>query len=776
MKSDTGMLARALLAATSPREALRAWAAAVDPPAEVVALADPDSATLVALRRHASDWLPLDLPPIPLPELPRRQRSASLLGRRQDALEDLLFSIGQGELMLAPLDVGALVLARPAPPFRAAEVRTIARRADLLGGTLGALARRRGVDPTSESAREFELLFDLTRELARAADAWAAVGATALCLQRLLSPCAGAVLAVVAEDEPPAVRSWPDGPAGAEAAARASRGAAGTPAHPAPAIAASSIHWVAADPTYGRVALVLGWSGRPPADAGRVLGAAQASLSLAVERLSTQLVAEEHRFRSVVEGLPLGVALLSRNGRVRLINRAGQQLLELVRAWPPANGRLVSLGAADLQPLIAEAHSGRRGAMDVLLAAVGRTLTIRSVAAGNGSGVLLLFEDVTEARRRDEQLKQAEKLSAVGILISGVVHEIRNPLSSVLGYAQMLERSPVDVRRDSWLRTLTDEAERCQRIVGNLLAFARHNEPGRQLVSLGAIAEKALSLVAYPFRQAQVEATVLADADAPAIEADPDAMLQALINLLTNALHALEQHDGPRRVRVEIAPRGSERVVMVVADSGPGIPAQNMSKIFELFFTTKSPDKGTGLGLALVSATVRDHGGRIVVENDPGGGARFEIELPVARAGRRAEPAAERRRLPQLAGLDGLAVLVIDDEPAVASVLAEALSCAGAQVDVASDGEQALAILDERRFDAIICDVTMPRLSGPALLEQLQQRAPAVAGRVVFTSGDPGRLAALAQSGPAVLRKPFDLEHVVRVVKDISAGTGHSAG
>ncbi len=798
--------------AQSGLEALRLWIRHANPPADLVATVDALALTpTAALRRQADGWISLALPPVPVAELPLQPEAFSLAAARRDALHDLLFSLGLAEAMLVPLEprnAGALLLARAAGPYGADEACRQLGATASLGRALAVLGRRRPHEPAPRRGLgEVAALFELNRNLARAGSAAAAADAVCDTVRVLLEPAAGAVVVVVAADEPPFAGGWPDGAPGDAAVRRASEAAGlGEPPvalleHVARPLADVPLSWLTQGAASSPVGMAFGWAGAPPESAARVLASIQGSLSAAAARLAAQRRREEDRLRCVVDALPHGVALLAPDGRVRLLNPAARRLLDTLGAWPSANAPLHNIGSVDLRPLVLEARRVGAAEAELYSPGSGRTIEVTVVPAGavtlsssvaglaaasppgpetpfvpgldTRGDVVVLLDDVTEARRQKAQLARSERLSALGVLISGIVHEINNPLATVLGYAQMLQSAPASEQRERWIRTLEEEARRCQRIVGNLLAFARPQESGRRLASLSAVAERALALVAYSYRAAGVEAVLQAHPQTPAVEANPDALLQTLINLLTNALHALEGFPGPRQVRVEIHPLSADCVSLCVADSGPGIPPENLERIFDPFFTTKAVGKGTGLGLSLVAATVRDHGGQVDVESTPGRGATFRITLPAGAKepvdGAADEPEPEPRALLR-PGLRNAQVLVVDDEPSVASLLAEILEQAGARAVVERNANRALERLVAEPPDAVIWDLSMTGLPGPVLLRELERRAPAMVPRLLFASGD---LLQGVRGRPLrrpVLRKPFDLSAVLRTVAAVIAG------
>ncbi|MCU0225799.1 MAG: ATP-binding protein [Acidobacteria bacterium] len=391
---------------------------------------------------------------------------------------------------------------------------------------------------------------------------------------------------------------------------------------------------------------------------------------------------------------------------------------------------------------------------------------------------------------RQSLLARAERLATAGQLASTLAHEINNPLTTVIGFAQLLRRDPDAGERTTWLAIVEEEAQRCHRLVSELMGVARPGRPRRTPVELASIADRALATMAATMRGQQVVAALQVDPATPPVEVAADEILQVLLNLLTNALHALEGHPGRREIAIEIGP-APEGVRLVVEDTGPGIAPEHLDQIFDPFFTTKPEGKGTGLGLAVVCGVVAEHGGTLDVDSAPGRGARFVLTLPRA-AGHAAElparpaaaaPAALRPPVeevpvlgpPLLPRLDGLRVLVLDDEPEVGAVLVATLREAGAEARSMADPEAALEWLLERGADVIVSDLRMPRMSGLEFYAQLRRRAPQLADRLLFSTGDP--LSAELEGPPPrpVIGKPFHVAEVARLVREVAATATASA-
>jgi PAS domain S-box-containing protein len=378
------------------------------------------------------------------------------------------------------------------------------------------------------------------------------------------------------------------------------------------------------------------------------------------------------------------------------------------------------------------------------------------------------IHDLTERKRVEEARRQTEKLVAMGELLAGVAHELNNPLSAVLGQAFLLRQAagegPLATRADR----ITQAAERCARIVKNFLALAREYPPERQEVRLDQVVREAVELLAYPLRMDNVEVRLDLAGDLPVLWADTHQLHQVVVNLVTNAHHALRQTERPRRLTIATgAGPAPSRVWLEVSDTGPGISPEIQARIFEPFFTTKPPGQGTGLGLSLCRGIVEAHGGSVQVESLPGRGATLRVELPV-----HAPPVAARLLQPEApsSSIRGRAILVVDDETEVAGVLAEMLAADGHQVETAPDGAVALEKLGQRTYDLILSDLRMPRHDGPGLYRELERRHPQLLPRLVFLTGDTLGVeirSFLEETGAPSLTKPFALEEIRRIVERV---------
>lgn len=501
----------------------------------------------------------------------------------------------------------------------------------------------------------------------------------------------------------------------------------------------------------------------------RLLYSATNHLSVHLDRILATREAEADRFRAMLDSMPQAVLLTDAVGHVRQINRAAATLFTEFGLAPdgtpaPGSSGLGLAGCIDRvrrtgAPLI---DGEIRANGDRLL-----SVSVSPLRAGPGESEqwVVVLADVTESRRLQRQLAQSEKMSSLGQMISGVAHELNNPLTSILGYAQLMQRGLPDEALPRRIEVLGREAERCQRIVANLLSFARAREPEKRALSLNEIAESVLALMGYQLRADGIEITTELDAGLHSCYGDPHELQQVLINLLTNARHAIRQSGSGGRILIRTRGRDST-VVLEVQDDGPGIAEALREKIFDPFYTTKPEGQGTGLGLSLVYGIVTGHGGTIAALPGSPHGAVLRVQLPARRRGEQEPQGPPSRRG---AGETGRGrVLVVDDEEAVARMLVEALGEEGHVVKMATDGRQALDLLAREPFDLVLADLKMPGLDGEQLYGEIRHRTPGPGPVVLLTSGDTvgaDAEAVASRTGLELLRKPFDIDSLLRCVR-----------
>lgn len=410
-----------------------------------------------------------------------------------------------------------------------------------------------------------------------------------------------------------------------------------------------------------------------------------------------------------------------------------------------------------------------------LLVAIGRQLatTIEKVR---------LYEETCRAyedlRRTQEQLLQSEKMSAVGQLISGVAHELNNPLTAILGYAQLLESEGLQDRASDFVRKLFKQAQRTHRVVQNLLSFARQRKPHKQQVDIGKVLDETLALRDYDLKVNDITLEREIEPSLPAVTADPHQLEQVFLNIINNAVDAMLEAGQPGELNVRVYTRDGF-VLSEFHDSGPGIKEPN--RIFDPFYTTKSVGKGTGLGLSICYGIIKEHGGDISARNRPEGGAVVEVRLPAAHRVEATESAAPvpRREF----AIDGR-ILLVDDEEAVLEFERDVLSGAGATVVTSMTAGEVKSRLASEKFDALIINGKMPGgWSVPEIYRWLTDQCPGMERRLLITFSsvaEPETRAFLHENNVPYLVKPFEVADLIAQARRLlqktqAAGAGSGA-
>ena len=408
---------------------------------------------------------------------------------------------------------------------------------------------------------------------------------------------------------------------------------------------------------------------------------------------------------------------------------------------------------------------------------------------GKIEGLVVSGRDITELKRLEEQLIQAEKLAAMGQMLAGVAHELNNPLTAILGASELVrERPGVDETTRKQLEMTHRQARRAARIVQNLLEFSRPASPQKKALDLNAVIERTLQLHEHSLRRNSIEVQFHPCPDLPVVVGDASQLIQVFLNLLNNAEQAIREIRPSGRIQIRLVREGS-RVLAAVEDDGAGIKPQVLPKLFDPFFTTKRPGGGTGLGLSICLSIVREHGGDIEAESLPRGGAAFTVSLPAsfqekARDVRResdSSGAGEWRALtPAL--LKDRTIMVLDDEESIRSLLSEGLAAHGLKVDCAANAEEALQLILGEKYDAVLCDLKLsgsgPNSDGYGVAQRLKIAAGANKPEVIYMSGD---VAGEGQGSSAMasvrrLQKPFRISDVLNVLMTVfsrvPAGSG----
>ncbi|MHB8540616.1 MAG: hybrid sensor histidine kinase/response regulator [Candidatus Acidiferrales bacterium] len=510
----------------------------------------------------------------------------------------------------------------------------------------------------------------------------------------------------------------------------------------------------------------------------------------AVQRAGQQRKQLEAELHTVLAAVHSGVLLLAPDGGIRFANARFGTLFGLK---PRTVGALE--GIADLVPLIepcfrspaaflAPWKSFAAGSGDAIqdeleLAGPARRVFERSARPVLGDkkrrlGWLEIYSDITHQRQIQSKLLQTEKMAALGQLVSGIAHELNNPLTSIMGYAQLaLGRRAAETPHND-VTMIFEEAERARRIVKNLLFFARQAQPERTRVDLNEIVERTVALRGYELKIENIAIRCELAPDLPPTLADPHQLQQVVLNLLVNAEQAILENRGRGRIQLRTRKTSASRLAIEVSDDGPGIPAEIASRIFDPFFTTKPPGIGTGLGLSIVYGIVQGHGGEVAFENLRNGGAKFTVEFPLVTA-----PAVETFSGPPIPHHDSGnvspgRVLVVEDEPTVAQLITDVLHEEGHNVESVLDSQEGLTRIARGTYDLIICDLRMPRLDGPGFYDVLVRTGSPARHRILFITGDtlgPRTVEFLKSRQLPFLAKPFLVEELKLAANRILAGS-----
>jgi PAS domain S-box-containing protein len=380
-----------------------------------------------------------------------------------------------------------------------------------------------------------------------------------------------------------------------------------------------------------------------------------------------------------------------------------------------------------------------------------------------------LYEETCRAyedlRRTQEQLLQSEKMSAVGQLIAGVAHELNNPLTAILGYAQLLEGAGLDQRSAEYVRKLFKQAQRTHRVVQNLLSFARQRKPQKQEVDLRKVLEESLMLREYDLKVNNVSLEREIPEDMPSVVGDPHQLEQVFLNIVNNALDAMVESSSKGVLKVRVFKKDAY-VCVEFDDSGPGI--KDPSRIFDPFYTTKSVGKGTGLGLSICYGIVKEHGGEIVARNRDEGGATVEVRLLASDKSAVPETVEATRRESVLRGR----MLLVEDEEAVLEFERDVLVGAGADVTTSMSIEDTQNRLRNGHFDVVVMNGRMPGgCTAREMYDWIAQHCPGLEKGLLLTFStviDEETRTFLQEHGVPALAKPFEVADLITQVRALS--------
>ncbi|MFH1539473.1 MAG: PAS domain S-box protein [bacterium] len=493
----------------------------------------------------------------------------------------------------------------------------------------------------------------------------------------------------------------------------------------------------------------------------------------------------EERYRSLAENAPNSIMIVDRDGMIRFINHTvagltreeavGKSHYDFIEpefhdVVRETLNRVFQTGEIDGYEIRGTGPDGQISWYQSMIGPIRRE--------GRIDAATIIVTDITEHKHSEKEreemqrrLMQSEKLSAIGELISGVAHELNNPLSAVLGFSQLLllEQDRPKKERAADLRKIVDNAERCQRIVQNLLVFARRHRPEKGDADIISVIEDVVVLREYQLRVEDIAILRTYPERNACINlfADRHQLHQVLLNLINNAEHSILETGKPGAIIINVE-RENGDILIVVEDTGKGIRKENMARIFDPFYTTKETGVGTGLGLSVSYGIVQEHGGTIWAMSEYGHGATFYIRLPVSEK-KAVKKKAPRAKAPAKGKYSGSKILVIDDEHPILNVMERVLRRGGYVVECVDNGEEAIALLKEKSYGLIISDMRMPEVSGEEIYVFLKENRPDLIEKIIFTTGDTVNEVTrkfFEVSGVTFLGKPFGVEVLLNAVEE----------
>jgi PAS domain S-box-containing protein len=532
------------------------------------------------------------------------------------------------------------------------------------------------------------------------------------------------------------------------------------------------------------------------------LFADMAALAWRNAELYDELRKSEQKYRDLIDNAIDIIFILDKEGRFLSGNRQAEHMSGYTAATLQSHHFWEIVVPEDVPAAKAKFFQGLKGGTDIasirIKSADGRILLAKINSSvieedGDVKGLMCIARDATEEAERELEFKQlhesvvetnrkledsmaklksaqakliqTEKLSAMGDLISGIAHEINNPLTGIMGYSQLLLEETMDDKYRKNLEKINQSALRCKQIIQNLLRFSRNHQQQKQNVDIHAVMNSVFELKRYQLQLDRIALELEFDEGVPPVVGDYYQIQQVILNVINNAHQALLSQTDSRLIKVKTATDLVSRQLRIsIADNGSGIKQDLLPKIFDPFFTTKETGAGTGLGLSVAYGIMKEHGGQISVQSIPMEGATFYLDFPIPDSVVSGKGKGEKPHKP----LEKSRILVIDDEEVILDLLTDILTQMDRHVERAHNGAEALEKINTAMFDVIICDLKMPGMDGKTFYRKVKESSPELARKIIFSTGDTlseDFRTFCAEIDRKVVEKPFLLEDLKKAIE-----------
>lgn len=466
------------------------------------------------------------------------------------------------------------------------------------------------------------------------------------------------------------------------------------------------------------------------------------------------------RYKAVVDVSEEMICILSDSGRVLFLNSAFQKYLTRIPLTVAEIFDGESAGRILERITIMERDRSMEFDLTVKMGESNEIIGQFFLKRIDSDQVLVILHDITARKRMEQKTMQTEKLTSLGLLTSGIAHELNNKLTPILGFADLIDGESLSAQDRKRLSVIINAASAAKGIVESLLKFSRNKPPEKNIFDMREVIRRTINLYSPIIKKRGITIVHEDPTDPLYIKADMNCMEQVLVNFINNSIDAIDEGQGTIWVRSMLK---DDAVQVSIEDSGPGIPENVMTKIFDPFFTTKPKDKGTGLGLSICYGIITDHKGEVLLENTENG-AMATMRLPAAREVDDSRPEEVLNIAPisrEEAGRRSL-IMVVEDEEDLLDLMVDTLS-PYYTVMTFENGKTAYDHIDEHAWELIISDLRMPVMNGMELYEEAVKRNPDLRKRFMFITGDTYDFQVkefLERNGVTYLRKPFRIKEL----------------